>query len=69
MEVLYPDLMRPKYSRRLKAATAGLHIVDAPADTLTVCVPANNSLQLTVSFHLPPPAPPSHLLLQPPDLK
>ena len=67
MEVLYPDLMRPEYSRCLKAATAGLNIVDAPTDTPTVCVPADNSLQLTVSFHLPPPDSLSHLLLQPPD--
>ena len=70
MDVSYPDPMQPEYSQHLKTATAVLNVVDTPTNTPTVCVPANNSLDLTVSFHLPPP-PPSQLPLQleSPDLK
>ena len=49
-EISYPDPLHPEYSRRLRAATARSDILDVRADVLTMCVPADNALKLTVSL-------------------
>ncbi|KAF8549716.1 hypothetical protein OG21DRAFT_1525615 [Imleria badia] len=56
-DVSYPNPLRPKYSRRLKAATAGSNLVEAHADVPTICIPADNTLKLMVAFRCLVPIP------------
>lgn len=50
MEISYLDLLHPEYSCHLKVVTTHLGIIEACADVLTMCIPADNTLKLTASF-------------------
>ena len=50
MEISYLDPLHPEYSRHLKVVTTHSGIIEAHADVLTMCIPANNMLKLTASF-------------------